>query len=75
MYDPSGDWNAADILAALKAGTALTFQFGGVDSGDEYFSGSGLISSLSLSPTKNEAPTVSAEIQGTGELVVATVTP
>lgn len=75
LHDPSGDWNAYTIVERLQSGTVLTFQHGGVDTGDDYLSGSGLFNSLTLSTPKNEAPTVSAEIQGTGELVKATVAP
>ena len=73
LYDPAGDWGAGQIIAAVKAGTVHTFQFGGTDVGDTYFSGSGLFSSVTVSPTKNEAPSVSAEVQGTGALLEAVV--
>lgn len=73
LHDPSGDWSVSQIVTALKAGTSHTFQFGGTELGDKYFSGTGLFSGVTFSPSKNEAPSVSSEIQGTGELVEGTV--
>lgn len=73
IHDPADEWDAFKIVAELKAGTIFTFQYGGTVTGDKYFSGSGLFSSVSLSTPKNEVPSVSAEVQGTGELVEAVV--
>lgn len=73
IYDPTGDWSFSQILAALKAGTPGTFQFGGKEVGDVYFSGTGLFQSASLGAPKNGVPPVNASIQGTGELVEGTV--
>lgn len=73
IYDPTGDWSFAQILAALQAGTSNTFQFGGKEVGDEYFSGSGLFQSASLGAPKNGVPPVNASIQGSGELTTGTV--
>ena len=73
IYDPAGDWNFSEILAKLKAGTQLTFQFGGSGVGDTFFTGAGIINEATLSAPKNDVVSVSASIQGVGELAEATV--
>jgi len=75
LHDPTGDWSVFTIIEKCKAGTSHTFQLGAVAANSKFLSGTGLFSSVSFSPSKNEVPSVSAEIQGTGEVVEGTVAP
>jgi len=73
IYDPTLSVNFSQMLGYLKQGTSLKFIFGGEETGDKIYSGNALISSLSFNASKNETPTLDAELQGTGELTEATL--
>ena len=71
IYDPTMTINFSQMLSYLKKGTSLKFIFGGEEQGTKVYQGNGLISSLSFNASKNETPTLDAEIQGTGDLTEA----
>jgi len=60
---------------AMDAGTSLTFTLlpEGNTSGDESFSGSGIVTSMSVSVSLDGVTTRSVAFQGTGALTVGTV--
>lgn len=75
LYDPaSTDWGFTEAVAALKAGTSLTFLLGGVDSTDKYYTGSCYLTSVTLDNPQNDNSTWSAELQITGVVSEATHT-
>mgnify|MGYP003138151261 CR=1 FL=1 len=61
--------------SAMDAGTSLTFTLlpEGNTSGDESFSGSGIVTSMSVSVSLDGVTTRSVAFQGTGALTVGTV--
>lgn len=72
--DPSvATTNVYDDFAVLAAGTAVTYAFGGTTTGDEYFTGSALISSIDYSAAAGETVVISMSLQNTGTPTVATV--
>lgn len=63
----------SNLFADWEADAAVTFQFGETATGKKYYTGSGLISALSVSAPQNDKATFSMEIQITGAITEATV--
>lgn len=61
------------LFTDWKTDGTVTFQFGETDSGEKYYTGSGFITSLSVSAPQNDKGTFSMEIQVTGDITEATV--
>lgn len=73
LYDPAGTYNLTDIFAAAKAKAAVTVVMGGTTAGDETITSSCVITSVSWGASKNEAATVDASFETTGEITPGTV--
>lgn len=72
LYDPTGTYGFKTILAAAKAGTAVTVIFGEITSAADYWTGSALFDAASLTAGKNDASGFSGSLQGTGDLTAST---
>lgn len=73
LYDPAAAEGADEAVAYLIAGTSVTWYYGGVVAGQHYWTGSALISSVSIQGDKNTLSAYTIELQNTGEVSVATV--
>jgi len=70
-------WDETDTngQVALVVGTEITFSLHpeGTDSGDTYYTGSGIITGRTISSAVGEMITASFSVQGTGDLTATTV--
>lgn len=70
-------WDETDTngQVALVVGTTITFSIypEGDDSGDTYYTGSGIITGRTISTSVGEMITANFSIQGTGDLTATTV--
>lgn len=73
LYDPAGTYSLNEIFTAAKAKAAVTVVMGGTTAGDETVTASCIITSVSWGAPKNEASTVDASFETTGEITVGTV--
>ena len=69
-FDSSYGWS--DLWDAWDAGTELTVKWGTAESGDEVYSGTAFIDSLSAQAPLNEATTYSVNFRGSGVLAKTT---
>ena len=79
--DTSADWGYATALAAINAGTILSFEINRYDSlgvqvdPSQYISGSGYLSSLTLDNPDNDKSTMSGTIEIDDSTTVGTYNP
>ena len=74
LYDYNATEGFSDAFADLVAGTSVTWKYGETASGTNYYTGSGLLSNISVSGDKNDAANYSFTIQVTGAITEATNT-
>lgn len=75
LYDPDdATYGYSEAFSHYDAGTSVAFVIGGTTSGDPIYSGSALISSLTLDNPQNDKSTFSVELQVTGEITEGAVT-
>ena len=73
LYDPTGTYGFKQALVAAKAKVSLTVIFGEVVStSKDYWTGSALFNSLSLTAPKGGEAGFSGTLQGTGDLTAST---
>lgn len=72
-YDQAAAVALDEHIDDIIAGTSATYLWGGTDSGDETFSATGYVSSVTGNAPQNEAATVDLEIQLSGTITPATV--
>lgn len=66
LYDPAAAEGAEEIIAYLFVGSALTWRFGQLTAGGSYWTGSGVITSISIQADKNTLSAYTVEVQNTG---------
>jgi len=66
LYDPDAAEGVSEALANLWQGNTLTWKFGQTGTGQTYWTGTGLLSSVSIQGDKNTLTSYSIEIQNTG---------
>jgi TP901-1 family phage major tail protein len=71
VYDEAGSEGASTLFADLTNGTEVTFKIGEKAS-SSYWTGKGLVSSISCSGPKNDAASYTGTIQVTGPVTVGT---
>lgn len=73
--DAMWDQTDADGQLALNVGSEITYSVypSGETSGDTYFTGTGIITSMAVSGSVGEMITASFEVQGSGDLTESTV--
>ena len=74
LYDSAATEGFSQAFADLVAGTSVTWTYGQTTSGTKYYTGSGLLSNISVSGDKNDAANYSFNIQITGAITEATNT-
>lgn len=67
LYDPEAAEGVSEALANMWQGNTLTWKYGQTTTGGTYWTGTGLISSVSIQGDKNTLTSYSIEIQNTGE--------
>lgn len=67
LYDPDSVQGTSEAIAYLVAGTELTWYWGEITTGSTYWTGKGLISSVSVTGDKNTLAGYSISIQNTGD--------
>ena len=72
LHDPDNTYGAKQILAAAKAGTAVTVIFGEVTASADYWTGLAKFGPVTLSGPKGTPSEVSGTLQGCGELSPST---
>lgn len=73
-YDPAATYSWSDLFAAFTGKASAALIFGLQETGDKAISLNGLLMNLSLSGSKNEAGTWTAEFQKTGAATEVTLT-
>lgn len=73
IYDPTGVYSLNEVFIAAKAKAIVALTFGGIESGDDYVSASGIINNVRWGAPKNDKQTISCSIQLTGEIAVSQV--
>ncbi len=74
MYDEAAATESfSDLFADFIAGTNVTVLWGGIDSGDTYYSASGFLTTLNASAPYNDVASFDGTIQLTGAITTATV--
>lgn len=66
LYDPDAAEGTSEAIAAMIAGTYLTWKYGQTGAGQTYWTGEGLITSVSIQGDKNTLTSYTVEIQNTG---------
>ena len=74
LYDYNATEGFSDAFADLVAGTSVTWKYGETTSGSKYYTGSALISNVSVSGDKNDAANYTFNLQVTGSITEATNT-
>jgi TP901-1 family phage major tail protein len=72
LYDTSATEGFEEAADDLISGAVATFKYGETESGTTYWTGSGLISSVSITGDKNDGASYSLTIQLTGAVTKAT---
>jgi len=66
LYDPAAAEGVEEAIAYLVAGTQLTWKYGQTAAGASYWTGEGLITTVSIQGDKNTLTSYTIEIQNTG---------
>lgn len=74
LLDLSDSNNVTDLTALLLAGTAVTIRYTTNTSGEEYWTGSGLMESIDMTSPTEDNVSYSFSIKGTGALTNPTFT-
>lgn len=76
LYDPAAAaaGSVSQAITDLKAGTSWTIKFGQTATGDNYWTGTALISGVTINGPKNDVASYSLEMQGTAVLTEDSVT-
>jgi len=71
--DPAQTYNLQDLYTKWDAGTTITMKLSSEVTGEQKFTGSVKITTISLSTPANQPSVVTVDFQGTGALVMATI--
>ena len=73
VYAPDATYGYSQLFAAFLAGTSLTLNFSTNVTGDKYYTGNFVVTSLSMNANNNEAVTYSVSFANRGAISEATV--